>query len=79
MGRPSMCCPVGCRQLPPGAEWASCISIYFPTEQGLLPFVGASSKGRSSDGKAIHVLSSGLKAAATWSRVDTLHCNLFSH
>lgn len=29
-------------------------------------------KGDPKDGKAIHVLSSGLKAAATWSRVDIL-------
>ena len=29
-------------------------------------------KGNPKDGKAIHVLSSGLKAAATWSRVDIL-------
>ena len=76
---------------------------YFPTEQGLLPFVGASSngnrcclshfltkqdfpplyklaaKGDPQDGKAIHVLSSGLQAAATRSRVGVLHFNLFSH
>lgn len=28
--------------------------------------------GRPADGKAIHVLSSGLKAAATWTRVQTM-------